>query len=154
MYDATIQSDHIFTRCDEIAPPRFLDLSFQFATDGTVIVKAGVAVVDFATGKDQSPSFAQTNNLVHGVIDGQWFDLGCLWLLFLFFFGGRVFGGFLGRRKERRRRRWERTSLLFHGSRCRPKRPAGGGRSRQEQQQHHRHRHRNDRPTSAKHSFA
>ena len=87
MYDTTIETDHIFALGNKRAPPGFLDLSFQFDTNGTVIVKARVSVVYFTAGENQTPPFAQTDNFFHGIMDGQGLDLAATaasWLLWRF----------------------------------------------------------------------
>jgi len=103
--NAAVQTAHVFPARDKIAPPGLLDLSLQFAADGTVVVETGVAVVDLAAGENEAAALAQADDLVHGVVDGQGFDLvGFVILLHLAFCGSRrVFTRrFFGGREEHR----------------------------------------------------
>jgi hypothetical protein len=64
--NATVEAHYIFPRRDKGLPPQVLYIALELDTDGTVIEKAGIAIVNFTAGKNESPSFAQSDDIVHG----------------------------------------------------------------------------------------
>ena len=65
MNNATIQSHDIFSLCDKGFPPRIFNVFLEFRPEWSVIVKPGITIVNLGGRKDESASFAQTNNVVH-----------------------------------------------------------------------------------------
>ena len=74
MNDARVDADDVFALGHKELPPGVLDILLEFAPQGTVVVKAGVPVVNLTRGKDNPPTFAETDNLVHRVLDLEGFD--------------------------------------------------------------------------------
>jgi hypothetical protein len=64
--NATVETDNIFATSDKGLPPQVLDIALELDANGTVIEKASVAIVNFTARKNESPSFAQSHDIVHG----------------------------------------------------------------------------------------
>ena len=75
--DTGVQSHHILTRCHKGFPPKVFDGSFQFDPNGTVIKESRKSIVYFGTGIDQTPTFAQTNDIIHIKLKINGCDGGC-----------------------------------------------------------------------------
>jgi hypothetical protein len=64
--NATVETHNIFAARDKGLPPQVFHVALELDTHGTVIEKAGIAIVNFTAGKNESASFAQSDDIVHG----------------------------------------------------------------------------------------
>lgn len=71
MYNGTIETDHVFASCHKFVPPARFDVALELTSKWTVVVKTGIAIVDFTAGEDKSPSLAQPHNVVKAVREGD-----------------------------------------------------------------------------------
>ena len=81
---------HIVGRLlDEMLPPGFFYIVFQFHAQGAVVPGVGKSAVDLAAGIDKAPAFAQRDDLIHGLFGiFHWQVLlfekdaytGCVWI--------------------------------------------------------------------------
>lgn len=63
--DRRIQSNDILSLRNKMVPPDILQVLFELGTQGTVIEKSGVSVVNLGRRKDNSSSFAQGYDFFH-----------------------------------------------------------------------------------------
>ena len=76
MNNTGIDANDIFSLRDKGLPPLVLDILFEFGAERSIVVKAGVAIVDFARRKDDAAAFAETDDILHAVVDLERRDLG------------------------------------------------------------------------------
>jgi len=59
------EANDIIPAADHIIPPAIADILSKLSAEGTVIPKAVEAAVDLGGLENESPAFAQGNNLLH-----------------------------------------------------------------------------------------
>ena len=63
--DGGVESNDIFAMLDDILPPGFADVAFEFTAERAVVPETVYTAVDFGALKDESPSLAQRRQCFH-----------------------------------------------------------------------------------------
>ena len=60
-----IQALHIVAALNEVTPPSLFNIVSQFDSEGTVVIEAVIATVDFGGLKDETAAFAEADDVFH-----------------------------------------------------------------------------------------
>ena len=63
--DTAVQSDDILPTLHKVSPPCVLNVLLQLTPQRTIVVESSVSIVNLTRRKDEAPTLAETNNVIH-----------------------------------------------------------------------------------------